>query len=87
MSRITVKGLWAVLKDAGSGVMKDKVPKLSASLAYYTLFSIGPMLIVIIYHANIFYGKDAIKGRLFGEIRENSAIAIPANTDIMITFN
>jgi len=69
MSAITIKGLWSVLKEAGSNLMKDKVPKLSASLAYYTVFSIGPMLIVIIYLANLFYGKDAIEGRVFGEIR------------------
>jgi len=67
MGRITIKGLWGVLKDAEGNLMKGKVSKLSASLAYYTVFSIGPMLIVIIYLANLFYGRDAIEGRLFGQ--------------------
>ena len=58
MGRKTIKSIWEVLKDAGGNIMKDKVPKLSASLAYYTVFSIGPMLIVIIYLANLFYGDE-----------------------------
>ncbi len=70
MSRVTMKGVGALLKDAGHGFIKDKVPKLSASLAYYTIFSLGPMLMVIIFLANLFYGRDAIEGRLFGQIRQ-----------------
>ncbi len=50
--------------------MKDKVPKLSASLAYYTIFSMGPMLIVIIYLTNLIWKKEAIEGRIYGQIRE-----------------
>ncbi len=70
MLGITFKDFWSILKEAASSFMKDKVPKLSASLAYYTIFSLGPMLIVVIYLANFFYGRDAIEGRLFGEIRK-----------------
>jgi membrane protein len=60
----------AGIKRAGGGFMKDKVPKLSASLAYYTIFSLGPMLIVIIYLTNLIWKKEAIEGRIYGEIRE-----------------
>ncbi len=49
--------------------MDDKVMKLSASLAYYTVFSIGPMIIVIIYLAGLFYGREAVEGTIFGEIK------------------
>ena len=70
MSKSTIAGIITVLKEAGGGFMKDKVPKLSASLAYYTIFSLGPMLLVIIYLANQFYKKEAIEGTLYGEINE-----------------
>lgn len=69
MSNVTIKGFWQILKKAGAGFMKDKVLKLSASLAYYTIFSLGPMLIVIIYLTNIFFGREAIEGTIFGSIK------------------
>ncbi len=69
MSKITFKGFWQILKKAGAGFMKDKVVKLSASLAYYTTFSLGPMIIVIIFLANIFFGREAIEGTIYGQIR------------------
>src|SRR5437764_1243211 len=46
--KVTFKGIWQVLKDASNGFSNDKIAKLSASLAYYTLFSLGPLLICII---------------------------------------
>lgn len=49
--------------------MKDKIPKLSASLAYYTIFSIGPMMIVIIFLANLFLGKAAVEGSIYEEVK------------------
>jgi membrane protein len=61
MSKVTIKGFWQILKKAGAGFMKDKVLKLSASLAYYTTFSLGPMIIVIIFLANIFLEERLLK--------------------------
>ncbi len=46
---VTAKGIWEVLKASFKGFGEDKVPKLSASLAYYTVFSLGPLLIMLIY--------------------------------------
>ena len=40
---MTWKGVWDLLKTAFTGFMDDKVPKLSGALAYFTVFSIGPM--------------------------------------------
>lgn len=70
MAKITAAGTWELLKQAGSGFMRDKVPKLSASLAYYTIFSLGPMLIVIIYLSDIFWRQEAIEGRIFEQIKD-----------------
>ncbi|MBD0295145.1 MAG: YihY/virulence factor BrkB family protein [Flavisolibacter sp.] len=70
MSKITAKGIWQILRNAGKGFMKDKVPKLSASLAYYTIFSLGPMLIVIIFLANLFWGQQAVEGNIVGQLKD-----------------
>jgi membrane protein len=69
MKKVTLKGLWEVLKKSFSGFSDDKVPKLSASLAYYTVFSLGPLLIVIISLASIFLGREAIEGSIYGQIK------------------
>ncbi|HVG12999.1 MAG TPA: YihY/virulence factor BrkB family protein [Flavisolibacter sp.] len=66
--RHTWKGLWGVVKHATKGFSDDKVAKLSGSLAYFTVFSIGPMLMVIIFLADLFYGRAAIEGTIYGQI-------------------
>ncbi|MES2880812.1 MAG: YihY/virulence factor BrkB family protein [Bacteroidota bacterium] len=67
--RLTFKGIGSVLKDSFNGFLDDKVFKLSGALAYFTIFAIGPMLIVIIYFADIFYGREAIEGTIYGQIK------------------
>ena len=47
-------------QETFKGFSENKVPKLGASLAYYTVFSLGPLLIVIIYLCSIFLGREAI---------------------------
>lgn len=59
---------WYVLRDAGSEFMSDNGMKLSASLSYYTIFSLGPVLILLISFAGILFGRDAVKGKLFYQI-------------------
>jgi membrane protein len=68
-SKITFKGLWLVLKNSFKGFSDDKVMKLSAALAYYTVFSIGPLLIVIVSICSLFFGREAIEGTIYGQIQ------------------
>lgn len=58
-----------LLKDSFLEFMNDKGLKLSAALSYYTIFSLAPMLLVIISVFSIFFGRDAIQGELFEQIR------------------
>jgi len=56
---------------AGKGFMEDRVMKLSAALAYYTIFSLTPLIIIIISAATIFLGDNLDPNtKLFGEISE-----------------
>jgi membrane protein len=68
MKKPDFKQIWKVLKDSFSGFSDDKVTKLSASLAYYTVFSMGPLLILIISLCGIFLGREAIEGRVYGQL-------------------
>ncbi|HEY0058997.1 MAG TPA: YihY/virulence factor BrkB family protein [Flavisolibacter sp.] len=65
---VTPKGILEVLKNAFKGFVEDKVPKLSGSLAYYTVFSLGPLLIMIIYLCSFFMGREAIEGTIYNQI-------------------
>jgi uncharacterized BrkB/YihY/UPF0761 family membrane protein len=56
---------WFVLRQAVSEFLDDHGMKLSASLSYYTIFSLGPVLTIIISLAGIFFGKDAVHHLLF----------------------
>ena len=68
MKKITLKGIWEVLKNCFKGFSDDKVTKLSASLAYYTVFSLAPLLIVIVFLCSIFFGREAVEGSIYGQI-------------------
>ncbi len=67
--KITFKGIWEVLKNSFSGFSNDRILKLSAALAYYTVFSVGPLLIVIVYLCSFFFGKQAVEGNIMGQIQ------------------
>jgi membrane protein len=67
--KLTPKGIWNLLKQTFTGFSNDRIVKLSAALAYYTVFSIGPMIIVIIYIAGLVYGRDAIQGNVFHQLQ------------------
>lgn len=43
---------------------------MSAALSYYTLFSLAPILLIVITVSSIFYGREAIEGTLFGQIQQ-----------------
>lgn len=64
------KSLWKVLMTTFSNFSSDNGLKLSASLAYYTIFSIAPLLILILSLAGIFLGPDAVSMRLYKQIDE-----------------
>lgn len=63
-------GLWTVLKDAFNGFLDDRCLKFSASLAYYTIFSLAPLLVLTIALAGIFLGEEAIRGQIFGQLND-----------------
>ena len=67
--KLSFKGLWQILKGTGSDFASARITRMSAALAYYTVFSIAPMLILIISLSAIFYGRNAIEGSIYGEIK------------------
>lgn len=59
-----------MLPRAAHAFSEDEGFKLSASLSYYTIFALGPVLIIVISLAGIFFGREAAQGRLYEQINE-----------------
>jgi membrane protein len=68
--KFSFKLVWASLKESFTGFGDHKVTKLSASLAYFTTFSLGPLLIVIIFIAGKFLGEEAAQGTVFSQAKQ-----------------
>ncbi|MFD2144915.1 YihY/virulence factor BrkB family protein [Mucilaginibacter antarcticus] len=62
--------LWKVLVATFSGFIDDNGLKLSASLAYYTVFSLAPLLILVMSLAGLFLGHDAAANKLYPQIAQ-----------------
>jgi membrane protein len=77
---ISLSGYWSLVKEAVNGWIEDRAPSMGAALAYYTIFSIAPLLIIAIAVAGLFFGRDAaqeaIVGQLGGLLGESGEAAI-----------
>ncbi len=67
-TKITLKIIGNLFKETYHEFIDDNAIKLSASLSYYTIFSLPPLLIIIISLSGFFFGAEAVRGELFGQI-------------------
>ncbi|TDG35028.1 YihY/virulence factor BrkB family protein [Pedobacter changchengzhani] len=67
--KLTFKGIWEVLKNSFAGFSDHKITKMSGSLAYYTVFSMAPLLVVIISLCGIFLGREAAAGQVYDQLK------------------
>jgi len=68
MKKLSWKLTGNILKKTFQGFSNDKILKLSASLAYYTVFSLGPLLLMMISLCTIFYGREAVEGKVYSQL-------------------
>ncbi len=61
---MNLRAIWGLFKEAFEEWNKDKVSRLSAALAYYTIFSIAPLLIIVIAISGAVFGEDAARGAI-----------------------
>lgn len=65
-----IKNSGTLLYKSFNAFLDDNALKMSASLAYYTIFAIAPLLLVIVSLAGIIYGQDAAQGKIFAELNK-----------------
>jgi membrane protein len=77
---MNAKAVWQLLKEAGNGWLDDKVPRMSAALAYYTILSVAPLLVIALGIAGRFFDprqvQDAVVTQLGGLVGEEGGQAI-----------
>lgn len=65
---MSFKGIWGLLKTAASAWVKDNVPRLGASVSYYTIFALSPLFIICIFIASLWFSKAFVQTQLFDEV-------------------
>jgi len=69
MAKITAKDVWAMTKTTVGQFMENNSFRLAAALAYNTIFSLPPLLLIIIAAAGSIWGEEAVTGRLSEELK------------------
>jgi membrane protein len=67
---MTFRDLSALIKGAAVNWVNDYAQSMGAALAFYTMFSIAPLLLIVISIAGFFFGEDAARGEIFGQLHE-----------------
>lgn len=66
---MNVKRLGKMLKDAFAAWQEDYAPSMGAALSYYTMFSIAPLLLIVIAVAGLLFGEEAARGALVAQLQ------------------
>jgi membrane protein len=62
--------LWIVAKEAAGNWSSHKDSRQGAALAYYSVFSLGPIIVIAIAVAGFFFGRDAVSGQVASSIKD-----------------
>ncbi|MFN8637233.1 MAG: YihY/virulence factor BrkB family protein [Chloroflexota bacterium] len=63
------RALLSLLKETYGDWSEDKASRLAAALAYYTAFSVAPLLLISIVVAGLVFGREAAEGQIFGQLQ------------------
>jgi membrane protein len=64
-----LKQIWDLIRKSIGAWVDDYAPSMGAALAYYTLFSIAPLLIIAIAVAGLVFGQEAARGEIVAQIQ------------------
>jgi membrane protein len=77
---LSPRRLWSLVRRSVSAWIDDYAPSMGAAIAYYTVFSIAPLLLLVIAVAGLVFGREAVQGEIVtqaqGLMGEEGAIAI-----------
>ena len=73
-----------VVKTTVTEWINDKVPQMGAALAYYTVFSIAPFLIIVISVAGLIFGEEAARRAIADEITQTVGAEVAGAIDKLL---
>lgn len=65
---LALKQEWSLVRQTIDAWIDDYAPSMGAALAYYTMFSIAPLLLIVIAVAGWIFGAEAARGEILGEL-------------------
>lgn len=65
---ITPKRLFQLFVKAGKSWSDDFAPSMGAAISYYTVFSLAPLLIIVIAMAGAVFGREAVQGQIVAQL-------------------
>jgi membrane protein len=68
-SRVKARDVWELVKQTFNEWNEDKASRLAAALAYYTVFSLAPLLVIAIGLAGMVFGDDAVRGHVQAQLQ------------------
>jgi len=60
---------WQLVKNAAAAWVADYAPSMGAALSYYSVFSLAPLLLIVISVAGLVFGEDAVRGEVFAQLQ------------------
>jgi membrane protein len=79
---MSLRAIWRLLKETVVEWNQDKASRLAAALAYYTVFSVAPLLIIVIAIAGLVFGQEAASGAIQ---RQMTSLVGPAGAQLLET--
>ncbi len=77
---MNIKKILNIIKATFSAWIDDQAPSMGAALAYYTVFSIAPLLLIVISIAGLIFGAEVARGEIFAQLQdlmgETEALAV-----------
>jgi membrane protein len=70
MRFLSIRELWTLARESVSAWSSDYAPSMGGAIAFYTIFSIAPMLIIIIAVAGLVFGEEAARAELMSQVSD-----------------
>ncbi len=79
---------WTLVRRAATAWIDDYAPSMGAALSYYTVFSLAPLLLIVVSIAGLVFGEEAARGEIFGQLAGLlGAAAAEAVEDVLTSLN
>jgi len=76
--------LWSLTRAAIASWIADEAPSMGAALSYYTVFSLAPLLFIVISVAGLVFGQEAARGEIFGYLTSMMGVEAAAGVQQML---